>query len=176
MILQKGARKTIETFWLLLDNQPTDDIFSNTWIAKEIRHSSVSYITIHCNYGKLRVIREATIKVYGTVWYNKMAITNILYFRKIREKYPVRYDTKEDYFVVVEIGRVIIFRKSASILYFHGMSNCNIVLINKVKDIREGFTQSQYEGGNQVRRALDMVRYPSNNDVKNKVHVSIITN
>ena len=72
MILQKGARNMIETGWLLLDNQPTDEIFSNTWIAKDVYHSSVSYITIYCNYGKRRVMGEATIKVYGTVWYNEM--------------------------------------------------------------------------------------------------------
>ena len=96
MILQKGARNTIGTGWLLLDNQSIDDIFSNTWIAKDIRHSWRRYIVIHCNSSKRRIIREETIKVYGTVWYNKMAITNILYFRNIREKYPVRYDTKGD--------------------------------------------------------------------------------
>ena len=74
------------------------------------------------------------------------------------------------------MDRVIIFRQSASILYFHGISNCNIVLINTVKEIREGSTQSQYEGGKQVRRALDMVRYPSDKDINNTVHASMITN
>ena len=39
-------------------------------------------------------MREETIKVYGTVWYDEMAITNILYLRNIREKYTVRYGTK----------------------------------------------------------------------------------
>ena len=68
------------------------------------------------------------------------------------------------------------WRLSASILYFQGMSNCNIVLINTVEEIREGFTQSQYEGVNQVRRALDMVRYPSDKDINNTVHASMITN
>ena len=144
MILQKGARNTIDTGWLLLDNQSIDEIFSNTWIAKYIRHSWGRYIAIHCNYGKRRVMREETIKVYGTVWYDKMAIINILYFRKIREKYPVRYDTKGDWFVVVEMDRKILFRQSAAGLYFHYIYNCNIVLINTVKDTLEGFNQSQY--------------------------------
>ena len=43
-----------------------------------------------------------------------MAITNILYFRNIREKYPVRYETKGDYFVVVDMDREILFRQSAT--------------------------------------------------------------
>ena len=94
MIIQKGARKTIEAGWLLFDNHFTYDIFSNTWISKDTRHYSGSYMAIHCNSGKQRVMREETIKVYGTVWYDEMAITNILYLRNIREKYTVRYGTR----------------------------------------------------------------------------------
>ena len=150
MILKKGARKTIEKDCLLLDNHSTDEIFNNIWIAKDIRHSWGIYIVIHCNSGKRRVMREATIKVYGMVWYDKMTITNILYFRNIRETYPVRYDTKGNYVVVADMDRNILFRQSAAGLYFHYMSNCNIVLINTVKEIREGFTQSQYEGVKKV--------------------------
>ena len=56
------------------------------------------------------------------------------------------------------------------------MSNWNIFLINTVKEIREGFTQSQYEGANQVRRALDMVGYPSDKDIKNTLHYIMIPN
>ena len=44
MIIQKGARKTIETGWLLFDNHSTYDIFSNTWISKDTRNYSRSYM------------------------------------------------------------------------------------------------------------------------------------
>ena len=94
MIIQKGARKTIETGWLLFDNHSTYEIFSNTWISKDTRNYSRSYMEIYCNSGKRRVMREETIKVYGTVWYDEMAITNILYLRNTREKFTVRYGTK----------------------------------------------------------------------------------
>ena len=144
MILQKSAINTIETGWLLLYNQSIYGIFSNTWIAKDIRHSWGSYIEIHYNSGKRCVMREETIKVYCTVWYDETAITNILYFRNIGEKYPVRYYNKGNYFVVVEMYRGIIFRQSAVGLYLHDMYNCKIVLINTVKETIEGFTQSQY--------------------------------
>ena len=39
MILQKGETNTIDTGWILLDNQSIDEIFSNNWIAKDICHS-----------------------------------------------------------------------------------------------------------------------------------------
>ena len=44
MILQKGERNTIDTGWIILDNQSIDDIFSNNWIAKDIHHSWGRYI------------------------------------------------------------------------------------------------------------------------------------
>ena len=61
-------------------------------------------------------------------------------------------------------------------MYVHDMSNCNIVLINTLKDIREGFTHSQYEGAKQVWRALDTVGYPLGKYFKNMVHASVIPN
>ena len=78
--------------------------------------------------------------------------------------------------MVVDMDREVLFRQSATGLYFHDISNCNIVLINTVKEVREGFTQIQYEGGKQVQRALDMVGYPSDKDFNNTVHAGIIPN
>ena len=49
---------------------------------------------IHCNSGKLWVTKEATLKGYGMVRFDKSAITNIIYFSNIRDKYPVYYDTE----------------------------------------------------------------------------------
>ena len=80
MILQKGVRNTIGTGWLLLENQSIDDIFSNTWIAKDICHSWGRYIAIHCNSGKRRVMREETIKLYAqsgtTKWKSLISYTS----------------------------------------------------------------------------------------------------
>ena len=56
------------------------------------------------------------------------------------------------------------------------MYKFNIILINIVKEIRECFTQSQYERAKHVQRAMGMVGYPSDKYFKNKVHVSMIPN
>ena len=63
-------------------------------MVKNIRYVRGRYITIHCNSGKLRVTKESTLKGYGTVWFDKSSITNIIYFRNIRDKYPVYYETE----------------------------------------------------------------------------------
>ena len=78
--------------------------------------------------------------------------------------------------MVVDMDREILFRQIAAVMYFQYISNCNIILINTVKEIREVFNQRQYEGGKQVQRALDMVGYLSDKDFKNTVHAGIIPN
>ena len=105
-------------------------------------------------------MKEESHKGYSMVWYKEESINNILYFIKIKEKYPIRYDTKGNYFVVAKTDREILFRQSATGLYFHNMSNRSVVLINTVKEIRECFTQSQYKEAKQVQWALDIVGYP----------------
>ena len=77
-----------------MDNQYTPEVFSNPHLVQNIRHIRGGYITIHCNSGKLRVTKEATLKGYGMVRFDKSAITNIIYFSNIRDKYPVYYDTE----------------------------------------------------------------------------------
>ena len=105
-----------------------------------------------------------------------MEINNILSFVNIREKYPIRYDTEGNYFVVVKTHREILFRQSAEGLYFPDMSNHEVVLIKTVKESREGFTQSQYKGAKQVKWSLDLVVYSYNKDFNNTVCASMITN
>ena len=84
------------------------------------------------------------------VWYKEVEINNILSFIIIREKYPIRYDTKGNYFVVVNTDREIIFRQSLAGLSFYEISNCEVVLINTVKESWERSIQSQYKGAKQV--------------------------
>ena len=84
------------------------------------------------------------------VWYKEVETNNILYFINYREKYPIRYDTEGNYFVAVNTDRDILFMQSAAWIYFHDISNHEVVLINTAKEIREGFNQIQYKGATQV--------------------------
>ena len=56
------------------------------------------------------------------------------------------------------------------------MSKRDVTLVNIVKEIREGFTQQQYEGPKQVWRALSMVGYLYNKYFKNMVRSGMIPN
>ena len=121
-------------------------------------------------------MKDETLKGYIIVWYKEVEINNILSFIIIREKYPIRYDTKGNYFVVVNTDREIIFRQSLAGLSFYEISNCEVVLINTVKESWESSIQSQYKGAKQVQWTLDMVGYLNDKDFNNTVCVSMITN
>ena len=77
-------------------------MFGNPRMVKNICHTGRRYITIHSNYGMIRVTKEATLKGYGTVWFDEGAITNILSLGSIRGKYSVRYDTEGNYFLIIK--------------------------------------------------------------------------
>ena len=146
MILQKGVRNTIERVWLLLDNQSTAEIFSNTHLLKDIRHSkgAIHHNSLQHQEATRDEGRKSQGIHHGLV--QKAEINNILSFINIREKYPMRYDTKGGSFVVMKTDREILFSQSATGLYFHDMSNRDVVLINTVKEIWEGLPRVNIKG------------------------------
>jgi hypothetical protein len=50
------------------------------------------------------------------------------------------------------------------------------MLVNTVKQNREGFTDREFEGAKSARRALGLVGYPSPRDFKNMVRSNMIKN
>jgi hypothetical protein len=101
----------------------------------------------------------------------------------VKEQYPVKYDsTCGNKFVMVQPTKEVIFEHSPLGLYYHATNNCDIIMTTKyggietVKENRGGYTQHEYEGVKQVRRALGMVGYPSPKDFGNMVHSNMIHN
>ena len=83
MLLQKGVRKMIEPVCILMSNHSTQEMFSNLWMVQNIFHTRGRYTTIHCNYQKRCITKEATLKGYGLVWFDEGTIANIIYFSGI---------------------------------------------------------------------------------------------
>jgi hypothetical protein len=164
------SKAHVNPYWILLDNQSTTDIFCNKALLRNIRDSNKS-ILIHCNAGTRCVSQVGTLKNYGEVWYNEFVIANNLSLSKMKERYPVKYDsTCGNTFVIVQPTKEVIFEQSPLGIYYHDTKNHAIVLTTKDggietrKENHEGYAQREYEGAKQARRALGMTGYPSPKD------------
>jgi hypothetical protein len=171
-----GNTKYVNPHWILLDSQSTAEIFCNPSLLTKIRYAGKS-IKIHCNAGTSIVTQVGTLKNYGEMWFNPKAIANILLLARVKERYPVRYDSdEENQFVVVQPHKQIVFQQNDPGLYYHGTTNRAMVMVNTVGNNREGFTNGAYNRAKQARRALEMVGYPSEKDFRNMVSSNMITN
>jgi hypothetical protein len=172
----------LNPYWILLDNQSTTDIFCNKALLGNVRDSDKS-ILVHCNAGNRRVSQVGILKNYGEVWYNKFAIATILSLLKVKEWYPVKYDTTSgNTFIFIHPTKEVIFEQIPLGLYYHDTKNHTIVMTTKdggietAKENREGYIQREYERAKQARRALGMVGHTSPKDFHNMVYSNKIHN
>ena len=82
-------------------------------LSKNIRQVS-GRINIHCNAVIASRNWAGNLERFGTVWYHKKGITNILSLAKVKENYHVTHDSQDGKsFLVVNInGQAQSFRMS----------------------------------------------------------------
>ena len=78
--------------WILLDSQSTVDVFKNKKLPKNI-HDAKKALSLHCNAGIATVDKIGDLPGYGTVWFYKDGIANILSLNNVKKKYRVTYDS-----------------------------------------------------------------------------------
>jgi hypothetical protein len=61
--------------------------------------------------------------------------------------------------VVVQSHKKVIFKQSPPGLYYHDTADRAIIMVNTVKENREGYTQREYDDAKEARRALSLVGY-----------------
>jgi hypothetical protein len=138
------------------------------------QHNSLK---IHCNAGTKVASQVATLNNYGTGWYCEDAIANILSLSRVKKRFPIRYDSANgNQCVVVKPDKEIIFNEIKEGLYCHDTANRAMVMVNTVKENKEGFTDREYHRAKEARRALGLVGYPSPRDFKNMVRPNMINN
>jgi hypothetical protein len=78
--------------------------------------------------------------------------------------------------VVIQPKEKVVFKQSTSGLYYHDTTNRAVVMVDTVKDAREGYTNRAYNAAKQAHKALGMAGYPSEKDFKNMVSSNMIRN
>jgi hypothetical protein len=87
----------------------------------------------------------------------------------------VKYDSEGgNKFVVVKPNNNVVFKQSPAGLYYHATGNRAFVMVNTIKENREGFTRRKVDKAKEARRAL--VSYPSPKDFMNIVRSNMIKN
>jgi hypothetical protein len=94
------------------------------------------------------------------------------------EGYPDQYNSGDGkQFIVAKPDKDVVFKQSPAGLYYHDTSNRNtFIMVNTIKENREGFTTHELEKVKEVRRARALGGYSPPKDVMNMVISNIIKN
>ena len=79
---------------------------------------------------------------------------------------------------MVLLDREARFHISTNGLYYFDASDRenSVLLLNMVSENRESFTQREYKGPQEARRAMHLLRFPSERDFENMVCSNMIVN
>ena len=90
VLSQSGGH--ISPTWVLLDNQSTINVFSNSCLQKNIRKSDRDLV-IFSTGGQTTTNLKGDLPGYWTVCFHPGGIATILSISKVTEKYRVYYDS-----------------------------------------------------------------------------------
>jgi Cu/Zn superoxide dismutase len=107
-------------------------------------------LKVHYNAGTKVVKHVATMKNYGTAWFNEQGMANILSMSMVKKKFPVRYEiAKSEQFVVSKPEKGSIFAAISNGLHYHETTNCAVVMVTTVRGIEKNSPRGTLE--NQKR-------------------------
>ena len=163
---------------ILLDNQSSEDLFSNEKMVKDI-HQVQEVLQLHTNGGTIDNNLKAELPNFGKVWYNPQAIANILSFAKMKDRgNRITYDSDlEDAFVIHTKNGIVKFERTPNNLYaMDPKQYSKYMLLDTVEENALHYTKRQIEKAKQTRALYHALGTPTVNDFKAILRMNAIRN
>jgi hypothetical protein len=164
--------------WVLLDSQSSKSVFCNPSYVKNIRNSN-KILDLRTNGGHMITKKECDVEYMGTTWYNENAVTNILSFAEMADKYKVTY-IKDKFIVHLTNGKEIAFKRSHNNLYFYKPTEENIakghIFVNTIEENKKFYTERQVKQAKKARDFYQAMGTPSVPDLLAILRMNLVKN
>jgi hypothetical protein len=99
---QRNYGRAISPTWILLDSESTTNIFANKRFLRNIRPCDAETgLRLYSNGGHQDTHLVGDLPGFGTVWYNKKSLANILSLASVRKICRVKMDSWEEAALIV---------------------------------------------------------------------------
>jgi hypothetical protein len=172
-----GAAAKIPESWILLDNQSTVNIFANRSLLQNIRKAPAT-MDIHCNAGVTKTNWIGDLPGYGTVWYHKKGIANILSLSCVKKQHRVTFDSNNgNKFTIHHAdGRETVFTESQQGLYYMDTAQESFAMLNTVAENKDKYTIDAYSRAQLARKIQIMIGRPSTKEFIKIVENNLLPN
>jgi len=120
------------------------------------------------NAGQKMISKKAYVPDYGWVSFDEDAVANVFSMTKMRDKFRISYDEKEDALIVHHPKKSVQFKRGEDNLYtLKAKYNTKTCLVETVEDNEAFYTKRQVEKAKQARQLLHTLGFPTVNDMKN---------
>ena len=175
----------IHTYYILLENQSTVDVFCNPTLFWNSCASDQT-LYLRCNSSTAPVNQVGDLTGYGHVWYHPKGIAIILRLYNLTDNgnYWVRYDSQESKnFIITRIkdGKETRFHRAPRGLHYLETKAIKTgedgeVLINTIEDNKSSYTRCLYLRAKLARKLQRIIVRPSVKTLKRIIGRNLFTN
>ena len=163
--------------WILLDTGSSTDIFCDDSLLSGVSRNPTN-LTLHTNGGILQSNQKGELPIYGKVWHDERALTNILSFFNLQKKFHVTFDNRKDdsFHVYTKDGKEVRFSPSPNGIYRYDNANKDFCFTETVASNSRHFTKRQIENAKAARKLYHAIGAPSTRDFRLLLRSNMIRN